>query len=192
MGSAREIENCARVWRSHGDEPILLRGATANRENLVGALRRNPAVVHLAAHVLFPSEHSGPGAVALALQPEGEIELLSATEIASMRLRLGLVVVNGCSSASAATLPGAGLMGMTRAWLAAGARAVIVTRWAMDDQDEGELFRTFYERFSALRSSQDRRSFAELLQQAQLAELRAGGRRANPAHWAAYFCVERN
>jgi tetratricopeptide (TPR) repeat protein len=192
MGSAREIENCARVWRSHGDEPILLRGAKANKENLVGTLRRNPSVVHLAAHVLFPTEHSGPGAVALALQPAGDVELFSATEIASMRLRLGLVVVNGCSSASAVTLPGAGLMGMTRAWLAAGARAVIVTRWAIDDQDEGELFRTFYEHFSALRGSQDRISFAELLQQAQLTELRAGGQRANPAHWAAYFCVERN
>ena len=192
VGSARELENCAKVWRSHGDKPILLRGAEANKENLVGILRRNPAVVHLAAHVLSPTEHSGPGAVALALQPEGEVELFNATEIASMRLRLGLVVVNGCSSASAVTLPGAGLMGMTRAWLAAGARAVIVTRWAMDDQDQGELFRTFYERFSDLRGSQERISFAELLQQAQLTELRAGGRRANPAHWAAYFCVERN
>jgi CHAT domain-containing protein/tetratricopeptide (TPR) repeat protein len=192
MGSAREIENCAKVWRSHGDEPIVLRGATANKENLVGTLRRNPTVVHLAAHVLFPTEHSGPGAVALALQPAGEVELFSATEIASMRLRLGLVVLNGCGSGSAVTLPGAGLLGMTRAWLAAGARAVIVTRWAMDDQDEGELFLTFYERFSALRGSQNRISFAELLQQAQLTELRAGGQRANPAHWAAYFCVERN
>jgi CHAT domain-containing protein len=192
MGSAREIENCAKVWRSHGDEPIVLRGATATKENLVGTLRRNPTVVHLAAHVLFPAEHSGPGAVALALQPAGEVELFSATEIASMRLRLGLVVLNGCGSGSAVTLPGAGLLGMTRAWLAAGARAVIVTRWAMDDQDEGELFLTFYERFSALRGSQNRISFAELLQQAQLTELRAGGQRANPAHWAAYFCVERN
>jgi CHAT domain-containing protein len=149
-------------------------------------------VVHLAAHVLFPSKHSGPGVVALGLQPGGEIELFSATEIASMRLRLGLVVVNGCSSAYAVTLPGAGLMGMTRAWLAAGARAVIVTRWAMTDQDDGELFRNFYEHLSALRRSQHRRSFAQLLQEAQLTELRAGGRRANPAHWAAYFCVERN
>ncbi len=192
VGSAREIENCAKVWRSHGDELILLRGAAANRENLVGALRRNPAVVHLAAHVLFPSEHAGPGVVALGLQPGGEIELFSATEIASMRLRLELVVVNGCSSAYAVTLPGAGLMGMTRAWLAAGARAVIVTRWAVADQDDGELFRTFYELLSALRNSPQRKSFAELLQEAQLTELRAGGRRANPAQWAAYFCVERN
>ena len=109
-----------------------------------------------------------------------------------MRLRLGLVVVNGCSSAHAAVLPGAGLMGITRAWLSAGARAVIVTRWAMADQEDGELFRTFYEHFSALRRSTRRRSLAELLQEAQLAELRAGGRRANPSNWAAYFCVERN
>ena len=28
--------------------------------------------------------------------------------------------------------------------------------------------------------------------EAQIAELHAGGRRANPANWASYFCVERN
>jgi CHAT domain-containing protein len=154
-------------------------------------LQRNPAVLHIAAHVLFPPQDSGPGVVALALQPGGEIELLTATEIASMRLKLGLVVLNGCSSAHAPTLPGAGLMGMTRAWLAAGARAVIVTRWAVSDQDDGELFRPFYERLSSVLPSQNRTSVAQLLQQAQVAELRAGGRHANPAYWAAYFCVER-
>jgi hypothetical protein len=37
-----------------------------------------------------------------------------------------------------------------------------------------------------------RKSFAQSLQEAQVAELHAGGRRANPANWAAYFCVERN
>jgi CHAT domain-containing protein len=117
------------------------------------------------------------------------MELLSATEIASMRVKLRLVVLNGCSSAQAAILPGAGLMGLTRAWLAAGARSVIVTRWAVADQDNGELFSSFYQR---LRAFQGFTSFAQVLQQAQLTELRAGGQRANPAHWAAYFCVERN
>src|SRR5262249_21865519 len=100
--------------------------------------------------------------------------------------------LNGCSSARAAALPGAGLMGMTRAWLAAGARAVIVTRWPTSDQDGGKLFQSFYERVSSMQASCRQRSFAELLQEAQLAELHAGGRRAKPASWAAYFCVERN
>jgi tetratricopeptide (TPR) repeat protein len=192
VGSGREIESCAKIWQSHGLKPILLEGAAASKENLVEALRRNPAVLHIAAHILFPAQYSGPGVVALALKPKGEIELLSATEISGMRVNLGLVVLNGCSSAHAAILPGAGLMGLTRAWLAAGASAVIVTRWAMPDQDDGELFPSFYERLHALEGFRDRKSFAQVLQQAQLIELHAGGRRAKPANWAAYFCVERN
>lgn len=191
VGSGREIEAYASIWRSHGYQPILLTGGTANRQMLMAALQRNPSVVHVAAHLLFPTQHSGPGLIALALQPSDEVELLSATEISTLRLNFGLVVLNGCSSAHAEALPGAGLMGMTRAWLAAGARAVIVTRWATSDQQEGELFRSFYNRLSSLSRSEPRPSYAQILQQAQLAELHAGGFRANPAYWAAYFCVER-
>jgi hypothetical protein len=32
----------------------------------------------------------------------------------------------------------------------------------------------------------------ELLREAQLAELHAGGRRAVPSRWASYFCLETN
>jgi CHAT domain-containing protein/tetratricopeptide (TPR) repeat protein len=192
VGSGREIESCARIWRSEGYQPILLQGEAATRANVMEALRRKPAVLHLAAHVLFPNQDSTPGMVALSLTPAGELELLGANEIASLRLNLGLVVLNGCSSGNATILPGAGLMGMTRAWLGAGARAVIVTRWATADQNDGELFQSFYQRLSSFSDSTHRKSFAQSLQEAQVAELHAGGRRANPANWAAYFCVERN
>jgi CHAT domain-containing protein/tetratricopeptide (TPR) repeat protein len=191
-GTGREVESCAGIWRSHGYQPVLLNGAAATRENLADALRRNPAIVHVAAHVLFATQPLSPGMIALTLHPGSGIELLSATEIASMRLKLGLVVLNGCSSGRAPALPGAGLMGMTRAWLAAGARGVIVTRWPVADLGEGELFQSFYRSLSPARTSRQRRSYAELLQEAQLAELHAGGGRANAARWAAYFCVERN
>ena len=192
VGSGREIETFAGIWRSEGYQPILLTGAAANRQSLIAALRSNPSVLHIAAHMLFPPQLSGSGLIALALDSAGDAELLSASEIAGFRVKLGLVVLNGCSSAQAEALPGAGLMGMTRAWLAAGARAVIVTRWATSDQQQGELFRSFYNRLASVpRSGPRRPSFARLLQQAQLAELHAAGYRANPAHWAAYFCVER-
>lgn len=191
VGSEREIEDYASIWRAHGQQPILLTGASANRHQLMLALQHNPSVLHIAAHVLFPPQLSGAGLIALALQPSGEVELLSATEIGAMRINLGLVVLDGCSSARGETLPGAGLMGMTRAWLAAGAHAVIVTRWATSDQQDGELFRSFYNRLSSLRQSPQQPSFAQILQQAQIDELRAAGYRANPVHWAAYFCVER-
>jgi len=171
---------------------VVLRGAEATRDKLMQALRSRPAVVHIAAHLLFPPTPSSPGTLALTPGTAPNTELLSATEIGSMRLNLQLVVLNGCSSARAPSLPGAGLMGMTRAWLAAGARAVVVTRWATSDQLDGKLFQSFYDRLATTRRARQGRSFAELLQEAQLTELRAGGRRANPAYWAAYFCVERS
>jgi CHAT domain-containing protein len=82
-------------------------------------------------------------------------------------------------------------MGMTRAWLAAGARAVIATRWPTPDQDGGGIFPSFYNLYFR-RRERGPISFGALLRDAQLAELRAGGARGEPSHWAAYFCVERN
>ena len=190
VGSAREITSCARIWRDRGFEPVLLEGAAANKTNLVAALRRDPAVLHVAAHLLFPAQQEGVGLVALGLQPGGDLELLSATEISSMRINVGVVVLNACRSGQAPALPGAGLMGMTRAWMAAGAHAIIATRWPTADQEKGQLFQSFYSRLASVHLR--RGEVAELLREAQLVELRAGGRRANPAYWAAYFCVERN
>jgi CHAT domain-containing protein len=169
----------------------VLEGADANQLNLAEALKHNPSVLHMAAHVLFPSNQTGLGMVALALQPDNQIELVSATEIASMRAKLGLVVVDGCSSGHGAVLPGAGLMGMTRAWLVAGARAVIATRWPAGDQDTGELFYSLYRLYFSQRSHAPI-SFGRLLREAQLAELHAGGPHAAPSYWAKYFCVETN
>jgi CHAT domain-containing protein len=190
-GSSRELHSYAKVWRAGGYQPVLLEGREATRGNLLAALQTKPAIVHVAAHLVFPPDPSSPGLLALTLEPNRGIELLSATEVAAWRLKLGLIVVNGCSSGRASAIPGSGLMGMARAWLAAGARAVMLTRWPIGDQAGGQLLQSFYERLNDVRTG-SRSSFGELLQQAQLNELRAGGERANPANWAAYFCVESN
>jgi CHAT domain-containing protein/tetratricopeptide (TPR) repeat protein len=190
-GSDREIEQCARIWRSHGSEVILLTGTSAAKKNIADTLRRGPSVLHLAAHVVFPNQDSSSGMVALTLRPQGGVEFLSATEIASMRVRLGLVVLNGCSSAQAAILPGAGLMGMTRAWLAAGARGVIATRWPTPDENT-ELFSFFYEYLNSLARAGGPYIFARALEQAQIRQLRTTGRNSGSAYWGAYFCVARN
>jgi CHAT domain-containing protein len=190
-GTSRELASYASIWRAGGYQPILLEGSTATRDDFLSALRMNPAVVHIAAHVVFPPQTSGSGLLALSIHPGGEIELLSANEIAALRLRLGLVVVNACASGVASTVPGSGLMGMTRAWLAAGAHAVILTRWPISDQESSDFFRTFYDQLASAHTSPPP-SFGELLRHAQLSELRAGGRRGNPANWGAYFSVERN
>jgi tetratricopeptide (TPR) repeat protein len=186
-GSGREVESCAALWREQGRPALLIEGADATREKLARALAGRPAVAHVAAHMLFPGRGAVRGLLALSLDPRHGVELLSDTEVAGMDANVGLVVLNGCSSGRGAVLPGAGLMGMTRAWLAAGAHAVIATRWPAPDQTASSLFESLYRLYFERR---ERGTFGALLREAQLAELRAGGRRAEPARWASYFCLE--
>ena len=181
VSSSAELDACARAWNG---EHILLKGANASRRNLADQLRHNPAVVHFATRIVESSARSAYGLIALSLTNASETEVLSPLEIARWRIQAGLVVLSGCHSAAGAALPGTGLLGLTRAWLAAGAHAVVGSRWATPDED-GALFTALYGNLQA----QPRADGAGALRAAQLAMIRAGGWRANPRYWGAYFVV---
>jgi CHAT domain-containing protein len=195
VGSGAELDACARAWSG---ESVLLKGGEASRRNLLSQLRRKPAIVHLATHVLGTSvaesramegrvagsaDRSAYGMIALSLTGPSEPELLPPMEIARWKIEAGLVVLSGCGSAGGTVLQGTGLMGLTRAWLAAGARSVVGSRWATPDEDGG-LFRSFY------RSLNDPgQGPAQALRASQLEMIRSGGWRAKPRYWGAYFML---
>jgi CHAT domain-containing protein len=136
--------------------------------------------------VIGSTAGTATGLIALSLNPAGETELLAPQEIARWKIRPALVVLSGCRSAQGAVLPGTGMLGLTRAWLAAGARNVIGSRWTTPDES-GALFTALYGRLRA----QARPDPAEALRQAQVEMIRAGGWRARPRYWAAYVAVGR-
>ena len=76
-----------------------------------------------------------------------------------------LVVLSGCGSGIAEAPRGSGLLGLTRAWLASGAAAVVATQWPTPD-DSGTLLRSFY------RHLRDAAPPAVALQRAQTEMLR--------------------
>jgi CHAT domain-containing protein len=160
-----------------------LEGTAAAKAQLRRALAGRPAVVHLATHVLPAAERSGQALIALSLTPNGA-ELLDAGEIAAWDSRAGLVVLSGCNSGAGPAIPGTGLMGLTRSWLAAGAGAVAATHWPTPD-GTGALLRSVYRH---LRSDPGAGPAAALAK-AQVEMLRAGGWRARPQYWGAYFVV---
>ncbi|HWQ53538.1 MAG TPA: CHAT domain-containing protein [Bryobacteraceae bacterium] len=182
VGSGREIELCAAAWSRPG--AVLLSGRQANKGHLREALRSRPAVVHLATHVVESARRSRHGLIALTLEKGKGADILDPLEIAAWGSGAGLVVLSGCSSGAGQALPGSGLMGLTRAWLASGAAAVAATRWSTTDGD-GALLRSFYRH---LRKAPGEGP-AEALGRAQVEMLGAGGWRAEPRYWGAYFLV---
>ena len=186
--SASELDTCARVW---GGPSTLLEGARAARAELSTALDLDPEIIHFATHFLESSTpqraHTGGGAyglIALSLTGQGETELLTPVEIAHWKTRAELVVLSGCRSDAGRVLPGAGLLGLTRAWLTAGAHSVAGSRWDTPDES-GALFAAMY-RDLRLQPAPDP---ALALASAQREMIRSGGWRGRPRYWGAYFMV---
>ncbi|HXB72311.1 MAG TPA: CHAT domain-containing protein [Candidatus Acidoferrales bacterium] len=195
VASGVELDACARIWNG---EHTLLRGRDASRGRLLEQLRRNPAVVHFATHVVESSERPASGMIALSLTDRNEMELLTPVEIAHFSTHAGLVVLSGCHSAAGASLPGTGLVGLTRAWLLAGAQSVVSSNWDTTDES-GALFRALYANLGdsnrgdlgrgQLNRGGRRADPPRALREAQLDMIRSGGWRARPRYWGAYSVV---
>jgi len=180
VASAAELDACVRAWK--GDR-ILLEGASASRSQIAVQLDRHPDVLHFATHFVPSAEREPQGMIALSLTGRGVAETLPPAEIALWRTGAQLVVLSGCNSAEGAVLPGTGLLGLNRAWLAAGARNVISSRWAVPD-DTGPLFAALYRNLGPGGLPP-----AEALRAAQLEMLHSGGWRARPQYRGAYFAI---
>lgn len=183
--TAHEVQACAQAWESKS--PRLLTGSAASTDNVESELSFAPAIIHFATHVVTAPGEFGSGLIALSLDTNGAIGLLGPKEIAARRIAGSLVVMNGCHSAQGETLPGSGAMGLTRAWIAAGARAVISTFWDVPDDSAQSLMVNFYR---GLRDT-DRGNPALALRQAQLAALHSAGPDSEPIRWAGYFLLSR-
>jgi CHAT domain-containing protein len=182
IGSGEEIEASARTWRGGSGTATILTGAEARRERFLNLLGHQPAVIHLATHVLIPGASRELGFVAFSLNPASSgpprPEYLSTSEIARLSVPGALVVMTGCATGTGDVRAGAGLLGLTHAWLMAGAGAVVSTDWPVEDAS-GEIFSRFY---LHLRNS----PAAEALRRSQMEFAHSGTWRAAPVYWASY------
>jgi CHAT domain-containing protein len=80
-------------------------------------------------------------------------------------------------------------LGLSRAWLLAGAAAVVVSAWPTPD-DSGQFFSAFYAHLRTQSGPLAQRA-ATALQQAQLDMQRGGGYRSAPSFWAAYSVISK-
>jgi CHAT domain-containing protein len=183
VASGAEVEASARNWAGGAERITLLEGNDASRHRFLGLLAGHPAVIHLATHVVIPADNREQGFVVFGLasaaggRPPAP-EYLSTTDIAGLSVPGALVVMSGCSTGTGNVVGGAGLLGLTRAWLMAGAGAVVATAWPEEDTS-GEIFGRFYHYLQ-------NDTAAEALRRSQVEAAHSASWRAAPAYWASY------
>ena len=136
-GARREVRTLASRYR--GTERL---DSTLTLTNLVRH-SRDHGIIHVASHVRINSERPWHSGIQVGPDPPGA-QYLHASEIAASDFRGHLVVLSGCESALGRAVPGEGVLGMTSAFLAAGARAVVASLWKVDDRTTVDLMIAFY------------------------------------------------
>ena len=149
-------------------------------------------VVYFATHGLVGGEVKGLGEPALALTlphqtTDFDDGLLTASEIAQLRLNADWVVLSACNTAAGETSGADALSGLARAFFYAGARALLVSHWRVDSDAAVRLTTATFE---ALRRDPTI-GRAEALRRAMLAAIEDAidPWNAYPGFWGSFFVV---
>ncbi|MCO5195938.1 MAG: CHAT domain-containing protein [Anaerolineae bacterium] len=151
-----------------------LRNADATQDALLQQMAQRP-LIHLAGHIYYDAAHSLGSGMPLA---GGRWLRASDLYLRFGRLQGATVVLSGCDSARVQSL-GGDVLGLTSAFLYAGAAGLVAGLWKVDDAATAQLMTAFY------RAWLDGRDSAEALRQAQLDLLRSDDF-ALPYFWAAF------
>ncbi len=161
-----QLEGRALVARL-GGASLLLAGPRATEAAVKQALQTPYRIVHWATHAETHETRPERSAIILAAGAEQEDGLLQAREIIEQPFKDRIIVVASCRSAGGGLSRGEGILSLSRAFLAAGARTVVGARWRLRDDDAERFFDAFY---AGLSRGQDVRSAVQTAQQRAIAQ----------------------
>ena len=132
-----------------------LTGEEATKDEVLKRLS-SVALIHIAAHGRMET-----GEIFLAPSPTRRTRrakekdcFLTMADVLHAKLRARLVVLSCCHSAQG-EIKAEGVVGVARAFLGAGARSVLVSLWAIDDEATLEFMKRFYQELARGRSASD-------------------------------------
>ncbi len=191
--TADEICAVARSLKADAADIHLGAGATetqVKRLSASGQLAKY-SVVHFATHGALAGEVNGASEPGLLLTPPASATpdddgYLSASEIAALKLDANWVILSACNTAGGEAQNSQALSGLTRAFIYAQARALLVSHWAVDSGATVKLVTTAIAEMTGDRTA----GRAEALRRAMLAVIDKGApHEAHPAYWAPFIVV---
>ena len=159
-----------------------LTGRDATRERLLAALP-GASVAHIATHGDVNEAEPERSGLWLAAADSGAAQRLEAGDVLGLRLDASLVTLSACETGLGRVERGEGVVGLARAFLAGGARSVIVSLWPVNDRSTADLMKRFYGEALA-----GRRSRAAALAEAKRTLLARDATRS-PYYWAPFILI---
>jgi CHAT domain-containing protein len=188
--SEHEIE----VIEKYFDETLICKNADATEENFIKQAPHFP-IIHLSTHGFLNETNPSYSSLVFAYNEEiKDVDLLHAYEIFDLKINCDLVTLSACESGLGQQIEkvgGEGVVGLSRAFLYAGARSLVVSLWQVADESTSILMSEFYKNWREKGLSK-----IEALQQAKLSlmkkEKKIGNRLLSYSHpffWAPFILI---
>jgi CHAT domain-containing protein len=196
--TADELCAVARALGLSDPDAAVYLGARATETNIkslsTDGTLAGAKVVHFATHGLIAGEtatlvrnRAEPSLMLTPPEKATKIDdgLLTASEVATLRLDADWVILSACNTAAGDAVGGDAFSGLARAFFYAGARALLVSHWYVDSHATVALIT------KALEAMRRHAGIGrgEALRIAMSDLIAAGGRNAHPANWAPFVVV---
>ncbi|WP_246844415.1 CHAT domain-containing protein [Hydrocoleum sp. CS-953] len=121
----------------------------ANRETAINPDLSEYQIVHLATHGLLNESQPELSGLVLSLYDETGKEtpgFLQLNDIFNLEMPAELVVLSACETGVGEEIRGEGLVSLTRGFMYAGAKRVVVSLWSVADNSTSELMQSYYQK----------------------------------------------
>jgi CHAT domain-containing protein len=162
-------------------------GFDANRANAISPSLKQFSIVHFATHGIVNEKQPELSGIVLSMvnkRGQDQDGYLTLHDLYYLDLPIRLVVVSACRTGIGKQVPGEGLIALTRGFMHAGAQAMVVSLWNVDDEATAEFMTLFYEHMLG----KNKLSPPAALRQAKSEmQMHANERWRAPYYWAGFI-----
>lgn len=185
-GTRTEADQISKLAKTSGGQADVWLDLDANEDNLAARDVSKYRIIHVATHGLLNAERPQFTGVVLSLVGNKTHDgFVRTDEVFNLRLGSPLVMLSACETGLGKEKRGEGVMGLTRAFMYAGAPTVGVSLWSVADKSTADLMTDFYRR---LLSTGEGTTSSSALRGAQLAMI-SGKKYSAPFYWAPFVLV---
>src|SRR5688500_5342127 len=184
-GTRIEADQISKLAKASGGQADVWLDLDANEDNFVSQDVSKYRVIHVATHGLLNAERPQFTGVVLSLVGNKAHDgFVRTDEVFNLRLGSPLVMLSACETGLGKEKRGEGVMGLTRAFMYAGAPTVGVSLWSVADKSTADLMTDFYRRLFSAGGG----STSGALRAAQLSMI-SGKKYSAPFYWAPFVLV---
>lgn len=184
-GTRIEAEQIGRLAKAAGAQADLWLDLGANEDDLKHRDLQSYRALHIATHGVLDAMRPQFSGLVLSLvgNKSDDDGFLRTSEVFNLRLGAPLVMLSACETGLGKVKRGEGVIGLSRAFMYAGATTVGVTLWSVADKPTAELMTDFYQRLLGPNPSP-----SAAIREAQLAMI-SGKKYSAPFYWAPFVFV---